>query len=141
MSYVDPFGLSPLSTPEGRHTVFGLLGCIPVIGIVFNALDAYYYFKEGDIGMGLWSIVAMVSDGAALTGKAAMGTANVFKAANQGAKAQKYARMAVTAQKIHHGAELVSNGVNFLKNGSMAVENAGEIYTKLADGEKVGFGE
>ncbi len=141
VSYVDPFGLSPLSTPEGRHTIFGLLGCIPVIGIVFNGIDAYYYFKEGDIGMGLWSIVAMGSDGAALAGKAAMGTANVFKAANQGAKAQKYARMAVTAQKIHHGAELVSNGVNFLKNGSMAVENAGEIYTKLADGEKVGFGE
>ncbi|MBR6627669.1 MAG: hypothetical protein IKL04_06820, partial [Lachnospiraceae bacterium] len=141
VSYVDPFGLSPLSTPEGRHTIFGLLGCIPVIGIVFNGIDAYYYFKEGDIGMGLWSIVAMVSDGAALAGKAAMGTANVFKAANQGAKAQKYARMAVTAQKIHHGAELVSNGVNFLKNGSMALENAGDIYTKLKNGEKVGFGE
>ena len=58
----DPFGLCPmgLTTRQWIHLGLDLLGCIPVIGIAANAVNAVLYFQEGDILSGLLSVAGAV---------------------------------------------------------------------------------
>ena len=49
-----------LTTRQWIHLGLDLLGCIPVIGIAANAVNAVLYFQEGDILSGLLSVAGAV---------------------------------------------------------------------------------
>ena len=55
VSYTDPFGLSPIKSmfTNGNvvHSILGLAGCIPGLGIIASLIDAGLYFGEGNMVM------------------------------------------------------------------------------------------
>ena len=59
VSLLDPFGLSPqINVDWGGmgHGVLSLLGMIPGVGSVFDAVNAYWYFSEGNYFDGALSL-------------------------------------------------------------------------------------
>ena len=131
VSYVDPFGLSPMNPQEIRHAVLGLLGCIPgPVGAIANGYDAYLYFSEGDMGMAALSLLGALSGGLSSCAKAA-------SAIGRGTGLAKFANMGRTAQKMSLACDLAGSGYSFLKNGSMTIESGADIVRKLGNGETV----
>lgn len=102
--------------------MFGLLGCVPgPVGVVANLADAVVYaFVDHDYTM------AAISGLSALT----MGAGGIAKAAAAGSK---LARGAEYAAKV---GSLISNGLNFVKNGKDAIESGSAIWNKYIVGDE-----
>lgn len=62
VSQTDPFGLCPmgLTTRQWIHLGLDILGCVPVLGIAANAVNAVLYFQECDILGGLLSVAGAI---------------------------------------------------------------------------------
>lgn len=85
VSATDPLGLSPEKGKPAidKHTILGILGCIPFVGAAFSAYDAYLYYKEGNYPMMLASIAGTVANlcgtGGAVTQGLAKSGKYIFK--------------------------------------------------------------
>ena len=85
ISLADPFGLSPAINWRGvGHTILGLLGFLTFVpglnwvGIAANAVNAAWYFSEGNIYEGLCSVVGVFGGGYAMLGKAGTASCSVM---------------------------------------------------------------
>ena len=85
ISLADPFGLSPaINWRSAGHTILGLLGLLTFVpglnwvGIAANAVNAAWYFSEGNIYEGLCSAVGVFGGGYAMLGKAGTASCGVM---------------------------------------------------------------
>lgn len=130
ISLADPFGLSPAINWSGAgHTILGLLGLLTfvpgcqVIGIAANAINAVWYFAEGDIFSGICSGLAILPGLGGVAGK--IGSAGKFSNATL---------------MIQRGTQIASS-VGFMGIGTYTIGKIGyENYQKYVErGEDFSF--
>lgn len=130
ISLADPFGLSPaINWSDAGHTILGLLGLLTfvpgcqVIGIAANAINAVWYFAEGDIFSGICSGLAILPGLGGVAGK--IGSAGKFSNA---------------ALMIQRGTPIASS-VGFMGIGTYTIGKMGyDNYQKYVErGEDFSF--
>ena len=124
ISLTDPFGLSPDISWRGiGHGILDLFGFIPVVGDVFDVVNAAWYASEGNY---LESMSCMVS---ALPGIGSF-VGNGIKWGSKGAK---------TATKIADGiiltTKIASNTASLARGTYGVVVTGKKIYTDIKDGK------
>ena len=114
ISLVDPFGLSPGVDWRGAgHTILGFLGLLTFVpglnwvGIAANAINAAWYFAEGDIFNGICSSLAALPGLGGVVGK--IGSAS---------------RFSNTALMIQKGTQIASN-IGFMATGAYTIGKMG----------------
>ncbi len=114
ISLADPFGLSPaINWGHAGHTILGFLGLLTFVpglnfvGIAANAVNAAWYFSEGDIFNGICSGLAALPGIGGAIGK--IGSASRFSNA---------------ALMIQKGTQIASN-VGFMGTGAYTIGKMG----------------
>ena len=117
----DPLGLNPEegSPTIDKHSLLGLLGCIPIVGAAFSAYDAYLYYKEKNYAMMAGCIVGTVAN---LCGTGGIVTQGLAKSGIIQAKTANALMKAFTATAV--GVETGYTGWLFGNNISKTIEEA-----------------
>ena len=118
VKYTDPFGLSPInglfSGSNIRHALLGFASCIPVIGVIASAADAWFYYKEGNTAMAMActvdAVIGLLSGGGSLLTKFA--------------KTEQIGRAIQVAAKIGNG------GVGLYRNATTFGKSAVDFYVR-----------
>ena len=126
VSYVDPFGLSPMDTQDtgnaGLHAVLTAAGFLPVIGGLADLADAVVYLFEGDVAGAIGSGIAIFAGGVALGYKGIKGANAARKAAKAAKAAAKLDDISDTARIARTTTEAISNSSSFMKASSNAAD-------------------
>ena len=125
VSYVDPFGLSPVSGKDiahfVAHGVFAVLGSIPgLTGFVFNSLDCALYISEGNITQAIFAGVCAASFGTAAVA-VRFGTVGI--------------NIARGALYVARATDLINNSLNFICGTVSINEQFRAIQEKSYSGE------
>lgn len=117
VSYMDPFGLSPLSSfVEGVHTFFNVVGFLPGAGVYADMANAILYLVEGKYGLAGFSVVAAIpgpGDGASLG-------FNIFKLSKRTKRILK----------------TVGDGASVARDSIFSADIANEVYNRyVVEGE------
>lgn len=115
ISYADPFGLSPgINWNSAGHTVLGVLGLLTFVpglnwvGIAANAINAVWYFSEGNIFQGVCSGLSALPGVGGAIGK--IGTAG--------------SKLSTVTGMISKGLQITSN-VGFVGTGVYTIVKTG----------------
>ena len=86
----DPFGLSPFTSwLTLGHALLDVLGFIPVIGVIPDTVNGFWYMKEGDYFSAVASFVSAIpgwGDVVGLAGKSTKGCSKMSKMVRYGSK-------------------------------------------------------
>ena len=126
VNQIDPFGLCAIQMLDNlTHFTLDILGCIPVIGIPFNAVHAAIYFKEGDVINGIFCTAAAVVG----LGDGILGAGKLL------AEMGKAGKMVCAINKA--GILVRASGIGLMTATSavLTVDNAAYTYTLLKEND------
>lgn len=119
----DPFGLCPISLSGIGHAFLNLLGMIPVAGEAFDAINALWYFEEGNVSEGFSSIMS----GLPIVGSVIGGGVKLFKGGQKAKKAVK---------ALQTGCRIASNMFTFGRAGTGVAETGKQLYKEYVKNGK-----
>ncbi|MDQ2085630.1 PKD domain-containing protein [Herbivorax sp. ANBcel31] len=129
ISLVDPFGLCPELSPSAvGHTILSVIGFVPGIGIVADAINTAWYLAEGNYKMAMLSgisIIPFVGSG-------------IAKGVKWGSKAFKASK--ISSNIVAQGSRLVNYGRATGRAMSNAVSAKRSAFTATKIGNRVSRG-
>ena len=118
VKYTDPFGLSPInglfSGSNIRHDLLGFASCIPVMGVIASAADAWYYYKKGNTAMAMActvdAVIGLLSGGGSLL--------------------TKFSQTEQIGRAIQVAAKIGNGGVGLYRNATTFGKSAVDFYVR-----------